>query len=132
MAAHLADLRGLRSAPAINADQRQALLAELKPLLAACEWFTIGIMAPSGITALRALRDCEQALGWQPLQADPASGLADDMPMGVFLKGNQGTGRYLLRPEQGLGEGLLISGHCASDPGAEDTWGPLPLDLFCP
>jgi hypothetical protein len=131
MVAHLADLRGLRTAPAINADQRGALMAELQLLLAACEWFTVGVMAPSGTTALQVLRECERALGWQALAADPASGLAEDMPMAVFLKGNQSTGRYQLRPEQGLGEGLLISGHCASDPSRGDTWGPLPLDFFC-
>jgi hypothetical protein len=48
----------------------------------------------------------------------------------VFLKGNQRTGLFHLRREEGLGEGILISGHGAADPAAEDTWGPLPLDLF--
>ena len=36
----------------------------------------------------------------------------------------------LVREEAGLGEGVLIRGHSASNPAAEDTWGPLPLDLF--
>jgi hypothetical protein len=48
----------------------------------------------------------------------------------AFLKGNQNTGRFQLRPESGLGEGLLISGHNLADPSAEDTWGPLPLNFF--
>ena len=50
----------------------------------------------------------------------------------VFLKANQHTGRFLVRPETGLGEGLLITGHNPGNPAAEDTWGPLPLDFFGP
>jgi len=42
----------------------------------------------------------------------------------------QRTGTYLLRQEDGLGEGLLITGHHSGDPSVEGTWGPLPLDLF--
>jgi hypothetical protein len=48
----------------------------------------------------------------------------------VFLKGNQRNGGFRLRREDGLGEGILITGHEAADPAAEDTWGPMPLDLF--
>ena len=48
----------------------------------------------------------------------------------MFLKGNQNSGRFLVRRETGLGEGLLITGHSPADPDAEDTWGPLPLDFF--
>jgi hypothetical protein len=48
----------------------------------------------------------------------------------VFLKGNQHTGRFLLRAEGGLGQGILITGHNPEDPSVEDTWGPLPLDFF--
>ena len=130
MALTLADLRGLRTAPAIDAQGRDALRSQLEPLLGACDWFTIGVMAPSGETALQALQRCEQALGWQALAADPASPEASDVPGPAFLKGNQNTGRYLLRPERGLGEGILITGHNLADPEVEDTWGPLPLDLF--
>ena len=50
----------------------------------------------------------------------------------MFLKANQHTGRFLVRPETGLGEGLLITGHNPGNPAAEDTWGPLPLDFFGP
>jgi hypothetical protein len=35
-----------------------------------------------------------------------------------------------VRPESGLGEGILITGHNPEAPSREDTWGPLPLDLF--
>jgi hypothetical protein len=132
MVAALAELRGLRSAPALTAEQRQALLAELRTHLARCDWFTIGVMAPSGLAALEALRASEQALGWQSLELDPASARPEDVGGGAFLKGNQNTGRFQVRPETGLGEGLLITGHSPAEPDAEDTWGPLPLDVFGP
>jgi hypothetical protein len=133
----LAALRGLRSAPLLDATAREGLRRELTAVMAPCTWFTIGVMAPSAAAAIAALRSCEACLGWLPLReqelvieapddhdtagADPASA--------VFLKGNQHSGTYLLRPESGLGEGILISGH-HDDPALGDTWGPLPLDLF--
>lgn len=130
----LRDLRGLRSAPQLTSAQRQQLRTELATVMAPCAWFTIGVMAASAEAASEALRRCEQACGWTPLQplegsaSDDASSTGGAAP--VFLKGNQRTGSYLLRSEAGLGCGLLISGHGASDPAAEDTWGPLPLDLW--
>jgi hypothetical protein len=133
----LAALRGLRSAPVLDGAGQAALRRELKAALAPCSWFTIGVMAPSAAVAIAALRSCEAALGWPPLrQQELAIEAPDDHdpsgadPAGaVFLKGNQHTGTYLLRPESGLGEGILISGH-HDDPALGDTWGPLPLDLF--
>ena len=126
----LLELRGLRSAPALDASARSALRQELLQRLARCDWFTIGVMAPNGTAAIEALRVLEQALDWQPLEADAASPKPGDVAGSAFLKGNQNTGRFLLRPESGLGQGLLISGHSVADPAAEDTWGPLPLNLF--
>jgi hypothetical protein len=125
----LADLRGLRSAPQLDPATRLALLAELRQRSAGCRWFTLGVMAPSPAVATAALRHCENALGWRALE--PASGTGAMAVQGpVFLKGNQNTGTYSLRSEEGLGEGILITGHNPADPGAEDTWGPLPLDAF--
>ena len=124
----LADLRGLRSAPLLDAATRQALRDELITAMAACPWFTVGVMAPSAAAALGALRRWEAALGWEPLAAvDPA---ADAIVAPVFLKGNQRTGSYLLREEAGLGEGILISGQHPDQPELAQTWGPLPLDLL--
>lgn len=156
----LAALCGLRTAPELPAAARQTLRSELDQRLAACEWFTVGVMAPSASLAVAALRACENALGWEPLLAPgtetpdsdsgtPGSGTpglsgpdasaseAGD-PTGdptavsgpVFLKGNQRTGLFLVRPENGLGSGLLITGHSSVAPEAEDTWGPFPLDFF--
>jgi len=128
----LADLASLRTAPALAAHQRPGLLAELKTKLAACDWFTIGVMAPSAASALAALRACEGSLGWPALEVHAQDQQAESVVGPVFLKGNQHSGQFLLRAEAGLGEGILISGHLKGepDPALEGTWGPLPLDLF--
>jgi hypothetical protein len=128
--AGLSDLAGLRSAPTVDGPARQRLREQLEARTALCSWFTIGVMAPSGPAALEALRACERALGWTPLEPDPAGSTPGSLTGPVFLKGNQRIGRFLLRSETGLGEGILITGHNPDDPDQEDTWGPLPLDLF--
>ncbi|MEB3327177.1 MAG: DUF1824 family protein [Synechococcus sp.] len=128
--ASLRSLCGLRSAPDLSAAEATALKAELQPLLMRCDWFTIGVMAPTATAAWAALRAAEGAYGWNPLELDPACEALEAIEGPVFLKGNQNTGRFLVRREAGLGEGLLISGHAAADPAAEDTWGPLPLNCF--
>ena len=133
MADGLASLRalcGLRSAPALSPAEAEGLRAELQPLLASCDWFTIGVMAPSASAAVAALRAVEQANGWETLELDPAGEALEAIEGPVFLKGNQNTGRFLVRRESGLGEGILITGHSPADPDAEDTWGPLPLAFF--
>jgi hypothetical protein len=133
MADDLAGLRalcGLRSAPALSREQAEALHQELTPLLQRCDWFTIGVMAPSAAAAVQALRAAEQANGWPALELDPAGEALEAIEGPVFLKGNQNSGRFLVRREAGLGEGLLITGHSPADPDAEDTWGPLPLAFF--
>lgn len=146
----LADLAGLRSAPCLDREQRLQFRRQLERAVAGCEWFTIGVMAPSAALAEAALQRCETALGWARLERRNAgsggscsdagasgnpgqeneSGGSGTVYGPVFLKGNQRTGTYSLRPELGLGEGILITGHNPADPAAEATWGPLPLDLF--
>jgi len=124
----LTALRGARTAPELTPSERQALRAELEQVLKRCPWFTIGVMAPSAGEALETLRRCERAFGWSALAAaDPG---ADRIEGGVFLKGNQQTGSYRIRQEQGLGVGVLISGQNAEQPDLAETWGPLPLDLL--
>lgn len=124
---HLADLRGYRSAPPLLPGQRLQLQQELRQRVVACDWCTIGVMAPGSRAAWAALRSFEQALDWLPL-ALPAEAEEVDGP--VFLKGHQGTGQVWVRQEAGLGEGVLVSGHSASNPDVQDTWGPFPLDFF--
>ncbi len=130
MSEGLAALRGLRSAPTVDRQGRDGLRVELEPLLARCDWFTVGVMAPSAEAAVTCLQQLETALGWPALELDPACEALEAIEGPVFLKGNQTTRRFLVRRESGLGEGLLITGHSPADPDAEDTWGPLPLDLF--
>jgi hypothetical protein len=125
----LLELRGLRSAPELDGAQRDQLMLELETRLAGCAWFTIGIMAPSAAGAMAALRASEGRLHWTALEAAAPAEITP--PHGpVFLKGNQSTGQFTLRQEDGLGTGILITGHSPANPDAEDTWGPLPLDFF--
>ena len=128
----LISLRGLRTAPALTEGETPALAQALQEAMARCEWFTVGVMAPSASQAIASLRSLEGRLDWKPLAESPASEPAapDDQAGGVFLKGNQRTGLYAIRQEAGLGEGILITGHSSSDPAGEDTWGPLPLRFF--
>ncbi len=143
----LSDLRGLRSAPPLSEPQRLQLIRELEQAIAPFSWFTLGVMAPDAETAIGVLRRVETALGWPALQpvgnapadlSDPALSASGAAPFAnaappslpVFLKGNQRTGQYQLRPEAGLGVGLLITGQEAATAIASETWGPLPLDLF--
>jgi hypothetical protein len=128
--ASLQGLCGLRTAPELSAEQARGLRVELDRQIAACEWFTIGVMAPSAAEAVSALRAAEVALGWRPLELDPAGAAPEAIAGPVFLKGNQNTGRFLVRSEAGLGQGILLTGHNAVDPTAENTWGPLPLHFF--
>ena len=124
----LSALRGERTAPELQQSERQELLAELQGALKLCPWFTIGVMAPTASEAVEALRRCEQALGWPAIAAEDHGAAAMDGP--VFLKGNQRTGTYRIRQEEGLGKGVLISGQNSEEPELADTWGPLPLDLL--
>jgi uncharacterized membrane protein (DUF441 family) len=129
--ASLVELRGLRTAPDLDGDQRIQLMLELEQCLAGCDWFTIGIMAPSADGAMNALRATEARLQWSALEASAAPESTAPLGAGpVFLKGNQSTGQFSLRQEDGLGVGILITGHAPANPDAEDTWGPLPLDFF--
>ncbi|MEY4772279.1 DUF1824 family protein [Vulcanococcus sp.] len=123
-------LCGLRSAPPLSGSEQGALREQLRVAMDPCDWFTIGVMAPSAAAAVAALRACEQALGWDPLELDPSGEALASIEGPVFLKGNQNNGRFLVRREGGLGEGLLITGHSAVTPEAGDTWGPLPLTFF--
>ena len=48
----------------------------------------------------------------------------------VFLKGNQKTGNVLIRSENGLGEGILLTCQYDQESKFSSTFGPLPLDFF--
>ncbi len=123
----LADLDRLRSAPELDEEQKQTLLAELLSEITRPQWFTLGVMAPSESKAIEAIRQVERFFKWPPMQL-----IERPESMGpVFLKANQSSSEIRIRLEEGLGEGILISGH-HSDP-MEPTFncGPLPLNFFC-
>ena len=123
----LADLARLRGAPELLPQTRDQLRQELQQAMADASWFTIGVMAPSMDQALSALRSLEKSQQWEPME------LVDSPEQSgpVFLKANQKSATIRIRIEQGLGEGMLISGHSDDGTTPSTTWGPVPLDFFC-
>ncbi|ABB25900.1 conserved hypothetical protein [Synechococcus sp. CC9902] len=122
----LNDLSRLREAPTLDQSTTDQLRKELQLALAQSSWFTIGVMAPSADQALSSLRSLEASQRWTSLEVVETT--SDEGP--VFLKANQRGGTVRVRIEQGLGSGILISGHGDDDAQPATTWGPLPLDFF--
>ena len=83
-------------------------------------------MAPSDTKAIGALLSITEKyssikfLNLDSLQANGS----------VFLKGNQKTGNVLIRSENGLGEGILLTCQYENESKESTTFGPLPLDFF--
>jgi hypothetical protein len=122
----LVDLNNLRTAPQLNNSQGKKLLEELEANIFNADWITVGIMAPSDIKAIEALKSISKkysSIEFGNLASLHAYG-------GVFLKANQKTSNVFVRSENGLGEGILIT--CQYDESAKEsnTFGPLPLDFF--
>ena len=122
----LVDLNNLRTAPQLSNRQEKKLIEELEANIFNADWITIGIMAPSDNKAIEALQSISEkysSIKFGNLGSLHANG-------GVFLKANQKTSNVLIRSENGLGEGILIT--CQYDEGAKEsnTFGPLPLDFF--
>ena len=122
----LNDLSRLREAPSLDQSTADQLRQELQVALSQSSWFTIGVMAPSADQALSSLRSLEASQRWTSLEVVETT--SDEGP--VFLKANQRGGTVRVRIEQGLGSGILISGHGDDDAQPATTWGPLPLDFF--
>jgi hypothetical protein len=122
----LNDLSRLREAPTLDQSTTDQLRKELQLALAQSSWFTIGVMASSADQALSSLRSLEASQRWTSLEVVETT--TDEGP--VFLKANQRGGTVRVRIEQGLGSGILISGHGDDDAQPATTWGPLPLDFF--
>ena len=122
----LVDLNSLRTSPLLKNSQVKKLLKELEANIFKADWITIGIMAPCDIRAIEALRSISKkyaSIKFGDLDSLHADG-------NVFLKGNQKTGNVLIRSENGLGEGILITCQFDEDPEESNTYGPLPLDFF--
>ena len=122
----LSDLCRFRSAPSLNASQKEHLEKELRKYMGRVDWFTIGIMAYSSISAISALREIEIAFAWSPMKI-----VSPSLKKGpVFLKANQKTGESYLRNELGLGEGILLSCQNNNPIIDTETFGPFPLNFF--
>ena len=123
---NLVDLDSLRSAPQLSKRQNKKLLEELEANIFNADWITIGIMAHSDFEAIEALQSISKkysSIKFRDLHLLSADG-------SVFLKGNQKTGNVLIRSENGLGEGILLTCQYDEDSGESSTFGPLPLDFF--
>ena len=123
---NLVDLNKFRTAPQLSNKQIKILLVELETKIFNADWLTIGIMAISDTSALKALQSISKkysSIKFEKLDTLHADGR-------VFLKGNQKTGNVFIRSENGLGEGILITCQYDEDPEASNTFGPLPLDFF--
>ena len=122
----LVDLNSLRTAPKLTNSQFKELLEELEANIFNADWITIGIMAYSDLDAIRALQSISKkysSVKFRDLDSLRADG-------SVFLKANQKTGNVLVRSENGLGEGILLTCQYDEDSGESSTFGPLPLDFF--
>ena len=122
----LDDLQILRSAPQLSKSQIKKLLKELELNIKNADWITIGIMAPNEKKAIKALQSISKK--YSSITFRELDCLNEDGS--VFLKGNQKTGNVYIRPENGLGEGILLTCQYDEDPKESSTIGPLPLDFF--
>ena len=123
---NLLDLNRLRSAPKLSKRKVKKLQLELEAKIKNADWMTIGIMAPSEYAAKAALKSiCRKypSLKFSNLESLHADG-------SVFLKGNQKTGNVLIRSENGLGEGILLTCQHEHESQESCTFGPFPLDFF--
>ena len=122
----LRDLNSLRSAPQLNKLQIEKLLGELEENIFNADWITIGIMAPSDLDAIAALKSISKrysSIKFRDQETLSANG-------SVFLKGNQKTGNVFIRSENGLGVGILLTCQYDHESREASTFGPLPLDFF--
>ena len=123
---NLVDLNSLRTAPLLSNSQLKKLLEELETNILNADWITIGIMAPSDMSAIETLKSISKK--YSSIKFDNLDSLHADGS--VFLKGNQKTGNVFVRSENGLGEGILITCQYNKDAEESNTFGPLPLNFF--
>ena len=122
----LVDLNKLRTAPYLTNIQVEKLLEELEENIFNADWITIGIMAPSDLDAIAALKSISKkysSIKFRDQETLSANG-------SVFLKGNQKTGNVFIRSENGLGVGILLTCQYDHESREASTFGPLPLDFF--
>ena len=120
------DLNKLRSAPRLNKQQSEIILNQLENIVYKADWVTIGVMSPSLIKGIDAIRKIEMKFNFNKMEC--ISLPSSDGP--IFLKANQKTSEIHARIEHGLGEGILISCHNDDNSLTAKTVGPFPLDFF--
>ena len=120
------DLNKLRSAPRLNKKQSEIILNQLENIVYKADWVTIGVMSPSLIKGIDAVRKIEKKFKYNKMEC--ISLPSSNGP--IFLKANQKTGEIHARIEHGLGEGILISCHNDDNSLTAKTVGPFPLDFF--
>ena len=120
------DLNKLRSAPKLNKQQSKIILNQLENIVYEADWVTIGVMSPSLIKGIDAVRKIEVKFNFNKMEC--ISLPSSDGP--IFLKANQKTREIHARIEHGLGEGILISCHNDDNSLTAKTVGPFPLDFF--
>jgi len=120
------DLNKLRSAPRLNKQQSEIILNQLENIVYEADWVTIGVMSPSLIKGIDAIRNIEIKFNFNKMEC--ISLPSSDGP--IFLKANQKTREIHARIEHGLGEGILISCHKDDNSLTAKTVGPFPLDFF--
>ena len=120
------DLNKLRSAPRLNKKQSEIILNQLENIVFNADWVTIGVMSPSLIKGIDAVRKIEKKFKYNKMEC-----ISLPSSIGpIFLKANQKTGEIHARIEHGLGEGILISCHNDDNSLTAKTVGPFPLDFF--
>ena len=120
------DLNKLRSAPRLNKKQSEIILNQLENIVYKADWVTIGVMSPSLIKGIDAVRKIEKKFKYNKMEC-----ISLPSSIGpIFLKANQKTGEIHARIEHGLGEGILISCHNDDNSLTAKTVGPFPLDFF--
>ena len=122
----LSDLNQFNSAPQMDHSLIMKLRKELEPCIRNCDWITVGIMAYSdtdALGALSSLTDRFKFINFKKTKDLKASG-------SVFLKANQKTQNVLIRSENGLGEGILITCQYENEYLNSETFGPFSLDFF--
>ena len=122
----LSDLNSLRSAPQLNKLRIKKLLQELEENIFKADWITIGIMAPSDLDAIAALKSISKKYSFIKFRDQETLNANGS----VYLKGNQKTGNVFIRSENGLGVGILLTCQYDHESREASTFGPLPLDFF--
>lgn len=117
------DMQSLAS-PLQKQELRQAILL----VASLSDYQMLGVCASSTDEGFLALKTYLTALGYQPV-LDPKS--AASFTNSVYIKFNTLKGSYYVDSYTGSYRGVLVSCQSASESGISETYGHLPLDLFC-